>query len=551
MLLTLTIWILLAVLASVIGQACLAQITFSDPVEQLTVGLWVGVGVLTNLWLVVALGTALTPWTAGVVAGLAVVLALRLSPRPTADRAALRHLPYPAGWLPVVVGGLTAVVAVGPVTLVDTGIYHYPAMRWLAEYGLVKGIALLDVQLGYASTWFALFAPFTHAGMKTRTAALGSGFALALWLMGSALAGARIVRRAGQLRDWFLVWATVLGIGALSRVEGLLVSSSPDVPTAALIVAAAWVLVGESQRDEQPARRCWAAAALAAVAVGVKLTALPLLLTVGWLTWRANGFRRRTALGLVVLFSAALLPVTLARVITSGCPFFPSKLLALPVPWRYEMNPWQSADGTPRALTIAIRDQARWDWGALALPRYSHGPLNGLLDWHWLPGWPGREPVAAALLAGSLVATVVLWLTHRRRVSGWGMVLGVGWVGSAYVLLQAPTLRFGAGYFVLPLAFGLAQCSVKLPCWCPLLLGLGLAALLPWPSAVPWVRPPRLTSTPVVLEHRNGMTLYRPRPQPGIFLRCGDSPLPCGSNIDPTVRLRDPRRGVAGGFIRG
>ncbi|OYT72414.1 MAG: hypothetical protein CFK52_05200 [Chloracidobacterium sp. CP2_5A] len=546
MLVTLAIWILLATLASAIGCACLSSVPFSALTDRLMVSAWVGAGVLANLWLSAALGVALKPWVAVVTAIAAVAAAARLlPPRPGLLESAQRLAR--GAWLPVALFGLAAAVAVAPVTLIDTGIYHYPAMRWLAEYGAVKGTALLDVQLGYASTWFALFAPFAHGGMKTRSAALGGGFALALWLTSAGWAGARIVRGAGRTSDWFLIWATALGVGALSQVAGLLASSSPDVPTAALIVATARMLLdGEQSPDDERAGRYWAAAALAGVAVGAKLTAAPLLLIAGWLAWRAAGFRRRAALGLAALFGAALLPVTLARIVASGCPLFPSKLFALPVPWRYEMNPWQRADGVARELTVAIRDQARWDWGALASPRYSQGPLDGLLDWRWLPSWPSHEPLAAALLAGSLLATLAL-LARR----GWSWTLGLGWLGSACALLQAPSLRFGVGYFVIPLALGLARLSAGLPRWLPALVALVLVVALPFPASPPLLRPPRLTPTPVALEHINGLALYRPTPRPGVFPRCGDSPLPCGSNIDPTVRLRNPRRGVAAGFVRG
>ncbi|MFQ3580531.1 MAG: hypothetical protein SNJ67_00325 [Chloracidobacterium sp.] len=552
MLITLAIWVVVAGLAGVIGAGYFSMTSGSSPAERLVVNLWLGAGILSNGWLTVALWLPLSPVTAILTA--AVLLGVIIQTKPFRLRVATlgRDL-APDAWTLALAVGLAsivaAVVAVAPVTLIDTGIYHYPAARWLAEYGVVKGTALLDVQLGYASSWFALFAPCLHGGMKTRAAALGSGLALALWLSSAGFAGLRIYRGDGQPTDWFLVWATVLGVGAVSTLDGLLASSSPDVPTAALIITIAWVLLG--QRPAAEPRSGWTAAALAAVALSIKLTAAPVLVVAGWLAWRASGWKWKTALSLAVMVIGLLLPVTVVRAMASGHPFFPSKLCALPVAWRYDMNPWQMADGTPRELTVAIRDQARWDWGALASPRYSQGPLDGLLDWRWLPAWPSHEPVAAGLLAASVVATLAMLLGRRQSVVGWGWVLGLGWFGSAYVLLQAPSLRFGVGYFVIPPALGLAYFSTHLPRWVPALLGAGLVTLLPFPASVPLWRPPRLTPTPVSIQQVNGMRLYQPVPQPGIFPRCGDSPLPCGSNIAPTVRLRDPRRGVAAGFIRG
>jgi hypothetical protein len=553
MLLTLAIWTLMIVLAGLIGRVCLSKVVFSSTSEQFTISLWFGVGVLSNLWLSTAFLLPLAPWVAALTAVILLLWLQRVKPaHRRLSEWGKRRLSAAAG-LSALALLAAAAVAVSPVTLVDTGIYHYPAMRWLAEYGVVKGTALLDVQLGYASSWFALFAPCVHDGLKTRAAGLSGGFALALWLIGAGLAGWRLYRGTGRPGDWFFVWATTLGVGALSTAEGLLASSSPDVPTAALIIVVLWMML-DCEALPLPARRGrdWAVAALAGMAAAIKLTAVPLLLLSGWLVWRSAARRRWTALiAFVALESVALLPVTLARVLTSGCPFFPSKLLALPVAWRYEMNPWQYSTGIPRSLTTVIRDQARWDWGALAVARYSTGPLNGWLDWHWLPGWPTHEPVAAGLLAGSGLATLVCLARRRTMPASWMWALGTGWLGSLYVLLQAPSLRFGVGYFVVPLALGLAQLSRTFPRWSPLLVWSVELCLLPFPSQLPLVRPPRLTPVPVVLTDVNGMKLYQPVPRPGIFPRCGDSPLPCGSNIDPTVRLSDPRRGVAAGFIRG
>ncbi|MGQ9896272.1 MAG: LIC_10190 family membrane protein [Acidobacteriota bacterium] len=551
MFLTLAIWILMIALTGVVGRACFSRVTFSDRPEEVLVSSWVGVGVLSNLWLGTACLVPLSPWVAVLTSALLLlVLRQRAARRPLLSE--WQTLGSTAACLLAIALVIAAAVAVSPVTLLDTGIYHYPAMRWLVEYGVVKGTALLDVQLGYASPWFALFAPCLHGGLKTRAAALAGGFALALWLFGAGLSGLRLYRGAGRPGDWFFIWATALGVGAFSTAEGILASPSPDIPTAALITVVLWLLL---DRENLPPtvrlRQNWVVAFLAGMATSIKLTAMPLLFVAGWLVWQSAARRWQAMLSFVALAALSLLPVTVARVLSSGCPLFPSKLLALPVAWRYEMNPWQYADGTPRSLTIAIRDQARWDWGALATVRYSAGPLDGWLDWRWLPAWPTHEPVAAGLLAGSCLATLVCLARRRTLPASWMWVLGSGWFGSLYVLLQAPALRFGVGYFIVPLALGLGQLSMALPRWCPLLVWGGGLCLLPLPAQCPLVRPPRLAPVPVVITEVNGMKLYRPVPRPGIFPHCGDSPLPCGSNIDPTVRLRDPRRGVAAGFVRG
>src|ERR1700744_1795677 len=52
----------------------------------------------------------------------------------------------------------------------DTALYHQPVVRWLSEYGLVRGIGLICFRFALVSSWFAAAAPLNQGGLDGRAA---------------------------------------------------------------------------------------------------------------------------------------------------------------------------------------------------------------------------------------------------------------------------------------------------------------------------------------------------------------------------------------------
>ena len=120
----------------------------------------------------------------------------------------------------------------------DTGDYHYPAIRWLAEFGSVAGVAHLIERLGFVSSVFSPVAPF-DAAFPTHALPVVNGFMLCLVAGQAALVMRRIVLSAARPSDWFLAAASlaILGIGLLI---GSFTTPTPDVSVMVLTIAAAW-----------------------------------------------------------------------------------------------------------------------------------------------------------------------------------------------------------------------------------------------------------------------------------------------------------------------
>lgn len=549
---------------------------------------WVGLLTLGNALLGLSLLVPLTP-----LSGLLLALGLCL-PALTTGRRHLRwremwqRLRQEPSWL---VAGVAVALGGGaffnrPSFIIDAGVYHIGSIEWLAQYGTVPGLALLNWTLGYGSTWFALAAPFNAGPLAGRAYNVANGFIYCLLALQIILAGSRVWRRTAQPADWFLLIGSGLTWLLATRFLGaIIVSPSPDIPVIFGLLIVAWVffLTEAPVCPQDTGHTRFLAWLLALGLAGVKLNALPVVIIGGFFVLagsRQPGYLLRAGL----LGSLLLAPSIAARIVMSGYPFFPSRAFGLGLPWQYESQ-------TPAFTAAGIRRFAQWS-GQEAPPGTDY-PLR------WLPHWLEHERLAAGLLLVQL--GVLIWSWQRRAqctpAVQWG--LGLATAGTLYVMTAAPALRFLLGYPVVAASLALAS-FIRLPAghrlpafvgqWqmrtahlsVLMLTGFLTAALIglatrssnterliqrsiaagtvtDTPDHAPgWVLPPRVrrieylereppvADTTVQRQHINGVEVTVP------YAICWDLPLPCSPPYHKTgFRLRDIQRGLAGGFVTG
>ncbi|HEY9815379.1 MAG TPA: hypothetical protein V6D20_06210 [Candidatus Obscuribacterales bacterium] len=458
---------------------------------------------------------------------------------------------------------LAAAAAVQPVTWIDTGLYHYGTLRWLADYGTVVGVALIHDRFGFASSWFALAAPFNPMVLDGRGTAIANGFLLWLLLLQGWAVLTRIVSSKATIPDWF--GASSLGLlialffGSTLMME-IVVSPSPDIPIILLaILLASFLLISDEQNPMTADGLAFIILGLGAAAVTVKLSGLPLL-AIGGLFFVGRYYQKpRSLLVGLGLVAMILLPITLFGWLTSGCPLYPSSVMCLDLPWslpqdageeaRAQIHGWQLWFGSPPEGTP------------------------------WLP-WVFREWISLGitnkLLLGlgllSTVATVLLlhrwWRSpYRAVIRGPIWVSALGLLGSAFTLILSPLIRFGLGYLILIPAMAIAWLGHAWiePRWQRLPRPeLQLGGPWPWISvglvgaivAVTTVHgyphlllPPPLPPARVTTAQMQDISYVHPI-DVGVDL-CWDAPNPCALGpLEEEVRLRQPDRGLAGGFER-
>lgn len=333
---------------------------------------------------------------------------------------------------------LLALFASQAVTWFDTGLYHRQMTAMLAEFGVLKGAALIHQRFGFTSSWFALGALFpaqTLGGLATLLATLHFGFALRRILRRPALAPPTIV-------DWFPVFGYLLLLPFAVLGAGLALSPSPDLPAAFLtFIIAWWIPAATSPRQRFPVLL------LGLLTFSIKLSALPVILVVvlNYLVGKPLAWRRwGVVAGLTVILTAPLLA---ANLLTSGCPLYPSGMAC------QEWLPWGIGAAEAEHLRIISSNFARTEGQS----GQAGGVVEWFLDW-MIDNQTGTLSNASFLTVVSFISLLLLGrdFARGRFAPEWRAPLLLGVLGSLYVLIMAPSLRFGIGYFILLPAIALA-----------------------------------------------------------------------------------------------
>jgi hypothetical protein len=434
----------------IIGNALLVRLDpgqcFDRVGDRAVVSSWLGLLILVNLFLTIALFRPLSP--SFVVPATLLLLIISLWPRQ--NRYALNSLyRLPAtGILGLAALALGAAAYCSQVIVwYDTGLYHIQAINWFSEFGLVPGVALIHSRLGYVSSWFTLPALFNHGFLQGRIASLPGAFCLFLLLCHGLVAFVRLARHRGRIQDIFIFCASLLVL-AVVLLWGMPNSPSPDFPVAILVILVGWAMLAISRPkdDQRQTDRFTPVTVIPLVlAVGtasIKLSALPLVVVAGCfylLSGRASLKKTAVSVSLVAL---ALAPTAAAGIVASGCAFYPVSFLCADLPWSL-------GAASANAESMLIRDWNRWGMFA---PEYA-------TSWNWIVPWLRMEKTSAALLFLSLTAIVSLsWsrASNLFKQSGLIYVVVLGVSGIAFMLYGAPTWRMGLGYLVVLPALALA-----------------------------------------------------------------------------------------------
>ncbi|MBP0016508.1 MAG: hypothetical protein J7647_02995 [Cyanobacteria bacterium SBLK] len=606
MLLLLIIWLGLSLISWSIGVGILFHLEgelLGQSGDREILAIWLGLSVISISLLGVCLVVPLSPGVGSIVA-----IALIILTRPhriILQKIATFRTSFSWKWASFLglLGIIVSAFISQKVTAYDTGFYHFPAIKWLSEYGLVSGVSLLHYPLGYPSSWLALSAVFNAGILTDRAATVMGGFALLLALSQTAICGQRIIVKKQQISDWFFVISAFLCLPILTWFQ-LPISPSPDVAVVILSTIVTWTILILSelqpQRKKHPFDPDLIPVILAAAAVTSKLSALPLFL-IAALFFAFNGsWQWKRVLSGAIIGILLLCPMFLFATIATGCPLFPSSLFC------FNNLSWSLGTETVREIRQILQNCARWTCPPDAPPNS--------LGWDWLGHWLQQEKRAVFLIGFSFVS--LLALKNRPKIAGQNYLIGLGIMGTIFVMYGSPYVRIGVAYFfIIPALLLATYCHERSPKQAAAIWAIGgtanlwldlsftlifLSALavifhiIVWRYArtlkasfllgifclfvglVPlrmylttdkyqfyWLFPAKIqaiNSSPLLKKHSHNFTYIMPDPNylwersPGVFTaedRCWNIELPCTPQLTyPHIRLRNPELGLAGGFAR-
>lgn len=251
----------------------------------------------------------------------------------------------------------------------DTGLYHAQSIRWLEEYGVVKGLGNLHCRLAYNSSSFALSALYSMSFLGGQSYHCCAGF-LAFLLAKVCLEIADSIRH-GRLRIGD--FARVMCVYYLVIIFDEMVSPASDyfMVLTAFYIVIRWLDLLEQQEDTvlPYALLC----VLGVFLMTIKLSAALILLLVVHPAYYLMKDKKWREIG-QYLFLGILtaLPYFIRNVLLSGWLVYPFTQIDLfEVPWKI---PKGMADYDAREIQV-------WGRGYTDVAQFDK-PIR-----EWLPGW--------------------------------------------------------------------------------------------------------------------------------------------------------------------
>lgn len=324
----------------------------------------------------------------------------------------------------------------------DSDLYHAQSIRWIEEYGVVKGLGNIHVRFAYNSSFFALSALYSMKYAFGQSLHCVNGF-MAMLLSVEAFRIGKAWKRKRLLPSDF---ARIAALYYLSLIYGEVVSPASDYAIMCVIfyIVIKWLTQLEDQRESGNIVPYALLCIGGVFAVSLKLTAgLILLLVIKPAVMLIREKRWKETAVYLCLGTLVIVPWLARNVIISGYLLYPFPALDLfSVDWKI---PAQAA-----ALDAA--EIKTWGRGL------NNAALVDMPMTQWLPSWfrntlpvIGKVFILADLvcLVTGFVYAVVIVVQRRWKRMDKLLVWAAIAVSFLFWLTSAPLLRYGYAYVLL------------------------------------------------------------------------------------------------------
>jgi hypothetical protein len=373
------------------------------------------------------------------------------------------------GWIYIVLfAGYALVVAYLsflPSSHNDDGLYYSNTIKWVEEYGVVKGLANVNTRLGFNSNWHVLQALFSFHYLNAGNFNDLNGLLL-LMVFPYSVTGVRKLRKgdysvATITRALFFLPLFAFHFGASSDFLFFNINflSAPAADLAVCILV--WltlICLAELDHSDNQAypRQAMFIVFTSVFLFTVKPSAAPLVMTgVGF--FFVYLFKKQFAklTGLIVLTLFILTPWIARNIIISGYPVFPlSAADVLQVDWKLPVQHVKWHENAVKVYAIN--------------PEYDLSKPFTMPFIKWFPVWFGRLTyIQSVIFAFSVLSVIVFAVTgiaglfrkKKRFILRNGhliFALFIATCGLLFWLTRAPDPRLGYGYSAMLSMFMLA-----------------------------------------------------------------------------------------------
>lgn len=336
-----------------------------------------------------------------------------------------------------------ALSSAGPAKLIDTDWYHAQTIRWIEEYGCVKGVANLFYTLGFnnAQHYFdALFSMMCFMGQSLR--GTGGFFGLIIFIHG-LLRVCRWKQHSHHMADILAVWEIVYSIIVTAFFADPYVDTLPNILV--LFILTEWFALLEEKSEDTVwygfycLLAVFAVVCKTSVAMIVFLTIYPVYL-----------FIKQKKAGQIPLYLlmgfCITVPFLITNVITTGyLVYLFSALDLFDVPWKID----------PSVLQYSVDNM-------VAFARMPSASMDEALNCGlaWVSDWWSRESVShqilyiviALFVVYDLIYTVVC-LIRRKNVDYVYLLPRICvYAGLVYWFFTIPQVKYCWAFLIFPVA---------------------------------------------------------------------------------------------------
>jgi hypothetical protein len=340
----------------------------------------------------------------------------------------------------------------------DDGLYYSTTIKWLQEYGTVKGIANLNSRIGFNSAWNVLQAifgfRFLQLGLSNDLNGLLLCYVLLYAITGMQTALRRNNHFSTGIRALFFLPILFFHWSATSETVlynvNFLESSSPDVPVCVMLwlIFLLFLEAGEETQTATFRRNTLLMFGYSAWLITLKLSAVPVLLLpiFNCLVLIRKKQSRVLTFGVASAFLVAA-PWLIRNVLVSGYLIFPfSKIDLFNVDWKLPLSSAQWHENSVRAFAINAEADL-------------YHPFSTPFS-IWFPEWFRRlSYIQTVLIVGAMLSTCIFLaiglaqLLRRRfaffRIHAFEIAyIGAANAGILFWLLKGPDFRLGYGFLV-------------------------------------------------------------------------------------------------------
>jgi len=337
----------------------------------------------------------------------------------------------------------------------DDGLYYSTSIKWLQEYGTVKGLSNLNPRIGFNSNWLILQANFGFSFLDAGLFNDLNGL-LYLWVFLYSLGGISDFLKgnfslSNSLRVLFFIPLLTLHLSAKSDYVfynvNQLSSSSPDIIVTILLWLIFLLFIEDIAKEKrQISFQSLLIIFYCAWVISIKLSSIPVILLavfciINWLRKR----KTKQVVEITMLALLFLLPWFARNILVSGYLVFPfSRIDVFNVAWKI---PIEHVRWYENAIKVYAVDNAT------NLNQPFHQSIVS-----WFPSWFSKQLfIQQSILILTLIITVVFVIAIvvqllRKNFSFFNatipffVLLATFFTGIIFWLMNGPDFRMGYGF---------------------------------------------------------------------------------------------------------